>query len=640
MPHQKPCRNNEGAGPSDSGELEVPNSLQHNVESVGLSARELGAYRVPQESGAADASISILDRITDGILAVDHDWRITYFNRAAEVGTGLSRFEVLRRNLWEVFPNAGNCRFHQECTGAMSSQVTVEFEEYFSPLQKWLKVSAYPSRDGLTLLFHDVTEQRRTIETLRQQAQIINEVHESVIATDLEGCVIYYNRGAECLWGYTAAEALGRHISFLYDPRDYPLLQHQLMAILQRDGQHEMKIGVHAKSGERRIAQLTLSALGGPWGHLRGCIGCALDITERHHAERELVQSEERFRAVFESAPVGMTTSMNGRLATVNKHFCAFLGYEPEELIGMSLFDVTADEDLAETHRLFDEIRRGQRTYVEWEKRFVHKDGRVVWGFLTAVVLNNEGAEPQQHVAMVQDITERKQHEIARRDLMHRLFIAEEQERRRVSRELHDQLGQDLAFLELQLKTLRRQDQLTLSALKRVQEMESTSQLLARKIRELAFDLRPETLDSSGLAPAAKRFLEQRTQGTNIDVSFLCHGIEHRHVPSEIQTTLFRVTQEAITNTLRHANASRLSVVIQGTSTHLSVIVEDNGRGFDLKVIECATVGSAALGLRIMQERLELINGSLKIESHPGGGTVVAVRVPMSATTTPSQQGG
>jgi signal transduction histidine kinase len=219
-------------------------------------------------------------------------------------------------------------------------------------------------------------------------------------------------------------------------------------------------------------------------------------------------------------------------------------------------------------------------------------------------------------------------HQIVRR----RLTEAQETERGRISRELHDRLGQDLTALKLGLQNLRRQASFAADVEERISKLERLAEGLMGDIHRLAWELRPSVLDDLGLDLALRRFTDDWTQNTGVPVD-LHTGVDlgTNRLPQEFETTLYRIAQEALTNVSRHAGARRVSVLLERRAGYVSLIVEDDGLGFDAQRIMGAPASAGRLGLLGMQERVRLAGGTLTIESTPGAGATVFARLPLGA---------
>ena len=232
--------------------------------------------------------------------------------------------------------------------------------------------------------------------------------------------------------------------------------------------------------------------------------------------------------------------------------------------------------------------------------------------------------------ALQAEILQRQRAEQASQLVLRRLSEAQETERGRISRELHDRLGQDLTALKLGLENLRRQNPLAAAAGKDLGRLDKLVEGLMRDIHRLAWELRPPVLDDLGLDLALRRLTGDWSQNTGVPVDLHTGGDLGAHrLPHEFETTLYRIAQEALTNAARHAQAKRVSVLLERRPGYVSLIVEDDGRGFDAPGMMGAPASPGRLGLLGMQERVRLAGGTLTIESAPGAGATVFVRLPL-----------
>lgn len=224
------------------------------------------------------------------------------------------------------------------------------------------------------------------------------------------------------------------------------------------------------------------------------------------------------------------------------------------------------------------------------------------------------------------EISKHKESEAARLELLRRLVTAQEEERRRISRELHDQTGQQLAALLLGLKTLNNATNNGSTSLhKSLLQLQNLTERLVEDAHHLAWELRPTALDDLGLEIALSNYVEKWSERNSITLDFHS-GLNKLRLPPPVETAVFRIVQEALTNVLKHAQASRVSVMLEYRYDELLVIVEDNGRGFQPEV------ETDGLGLIGIHERVALVKGKLNIESAPGLGTTLAIRIPATAS--------
>jgi signal transduction histidine kinase len=219
----------------------------------------------------------------------------------------------------------------------------------------------------------------------------------------------------------------------------------------------------------------------------------------------------------------------------------------------------------------------------------------------------------------------------SRRQLLRRVISAQEDERRRISRDLHDEIGQGLTSLLVGLRTL--EESATFEAAKeRARELRLIGGQVHDEIRRLARGLRPSVLDDLGLAEAVARYAEDYEQTHGIAVSVRLPDRDAGRMPEAVETALYRMTQEALTNVARHAAATRVDLVVARDRSCVRLKVADDGRGFDPGVLR-GMPGRGSFGLSGMAERAALLNGVLAVESRAGGGTTLTVEIPLRETT-------
>lgn len=226
------------------------------------------------------------------------------------------------------------------------------------------------------------------------------------------------------------------------------------------------------------------------------------------------------------------------------------------------------------------------------------------------------------------EVVEHRRAEKARQELQVRLVNAQEEERGRISRELHDEIGQQISALMLSLKALEAAVPAGETPTK-LRELRATAERVAEEIHQVAYELRPIVLDELGLERALGGFLETWKQRRGIEVDFFSGGIDEPRLPREVETTLYRITQEATNNVYKHAKARRVSVSIERRGDQVTGIIEDDGVGFDTNALTGAD--PRRIGIIGMRERVAIVGGELTIESAPGRGTTVRVRLPVSS---------
>lgn len=356
-------------------------------------------------------------------------------------------------------------------------------------------------------------------------------------------------------------------------------------------------------------------------------------------ATRALRESEEQMRKIFDEGPVGMSLlDTDSRFVRVNRALAEMLGHSIDDLQGKSLADVThpSDRDLDRT--LLSELFAGGIPRYQIEKRYLTKDGRAIWGQLTAAVIRDDRGHPSFRIATVEDITARKATEdklnrtAARlRALSRRVVDLQETERREISRELHDEVGQALTGLKLLLEMATRQ---TKGAGDRLQEALSIVDRLIVQVRTLTLDLRPPMLDDLGLLAALAWYVDRFSAQSGLQVQFRQNGIEQPLSPP-VATAAYRIVQEGLTNVARHARAGRVDVHLVIEQGILAIRIADDGQGFD---VGATLATGTASGLAGMRERAEFLDGTFRVESAAGGGTRLTATIPLPPFTPTNQE--
>jgi len=272
-----------------------------------------------------------------------------------------------------------------------------------------------------------------------------------------------------------------------------------------------------------------------------------------------------------------------------------------------------------------------QRRDHEFEYRMIAADGSIVW--LHDIV--SVKTEPDGRLCLrgiMLNITERKRNEEERQRLLRRLITAHEDERRHLSRELHDNIGQYLSALLLGLESLARIPELPTSAVNQLSYLKETTKQFELDVHSFALELRPTVLDELGLEAALSTFAREwgRRHDQRIKVVFNSARFENpnERLPFDIEVAIYRVVQEALTNASRHSNAEIVSVILERNANRVRVIIEDDGDGFDAEQFMSGPVDTHRLGLMGMQERVQLAGGEFKIDS--GAGTTLVVTIPLS----------
>jgi PAS domain S-box-containing protein len=342
-----------------------------------------------------------------------------------------------------------------------------------------------------------------------------------------------------------------------------------------------------------------------------------------------LAASEARHRALLANTPdAAWCIDQAGRALFVSPRIEAVTSLSAAEFAARGR-QVWRERVHPDDERAIDEgwigLFEGGGTY-DVEYRFCRKDGRWVWLHSRAVTIDSEAGQPLAY-GVVSDITERKQASEIRARLLNQAITAQEEERRRIARELHDDTAQSLASLLVGLDVLRSARTLR-DARRQAQDLHRVAASALDDVRLLARGLRPSVLDDLGLLAAAERYATEFQKSRGIDVYVRASGVGKR-LPASVETALYRIMQEALANVAKHAGARAASVVIERRAASVAMAVSDDGHGFDVGAVLADSQQAGHMGLHGMRERALLLDGTLAISSVPGAGTRVLAEVPL-----------
>jgi len=493
---------------------------------------------------------------------------------------------------------------------------------------------------------------RRGDEVGAWLAAVLDSSDDAIVTKTLDGVIRSWNRGAERIFGYTAQEAIGQPI-FLIIPEDRVAEEEDLLARLRRgEPIDHFQTVRRAKNGRLIPILMSVSPVRDDRGTIIGASKVARDITPR--VQRDELRAH--LAAIVQSSDDAIVAkTLDGVITSWNQGAERLFGYTAAEAIGQSIFLIIPPDRNAEEHDVLARLRRGERID-HFETVRQTKDGRRIPISLTVSPIRDErgtiiGASKvardiservrlrevlqrahdelellvQQRTAQLReemDRRERVEHE--RVELLTRLVAAQEDERRHLARELHDQLGQQLTALRLTLETLtaesvERQD---LRA-----QIETLQELAKQLDDDLAFrvrGLRSTVLETDGLASALREYVGRWAKHFGVPVDLYVSASALDCLPAEIETTMYRVVQEALNNVVKHARADHVDIAFERSGDRVSLIIEDNGVGFDASAVQ---PGVRGFGLTGMRERAALVGADLEIESATGRGTTIYFRV-------------
>jgi len=345
--------------------------------------------------------------------------------------------------------------------------------------------------------------------------------------------------------------------------------------------------------------------------------------------QQELRTSEERYRELFENAHDAIWLhDLDKNIVAANRACIALTGYEPEELYRLNANSLFPAESLEVIHGIEQGILGGKAVSSIAEIKLIRRDKSEAFVQLaTSLVFNQGEVAAFQHIA--RDVTEQRRMQENLRFYLQQAIRAQEEERKRISRELHDSTIQSLVVLSRQLDTMTSGGKkLPADAHQRLEKLRQQTSNIMDEVRRLSQDLRPVALDRLGLLSVLEGLASDVAQYSGVKTRVNLIGTERR-LPEEVALVLFRITQEALRNVWRHAEATEAEVTVEFEPNQTRVTVSDNGKGFDLPRAIGDLARDGKLGLAGMQERAQLLGGTLKAQSEPGKGTRITVELPL-----------
>ncbi len=362
-------------------------------------------------------------------------------------------------------------------------------------------------------------------------------------------------------------------------------------------------------------------------------VGVAIENARFYEQEREVAEqlraSEERYRELFETAYDAIWLhDLQGNIVAANESFVRLTGYAPEELGSIKASQLIAEGCLDSVKDIEDPMLKGEAIGNLSEATLIRKDKAEAFIQLSTSPVFREGQLIGfQHIA--RDMTEEKRMKENLQFYLGQVTRAQEEERKRIARELHDDTSQALVVLSRQLDDLASMTK-GLSEDKRelLENLRQQTNNIMEGVRRLSQDLRPPTLDRLGLLPALEWLASNMSTNSGIAIDISVHGAGRR-LSADVELLLFRIAQEALSNVWRHSEATKAQILVEFDDRKTKLTVSDNGKGFELPGSAGDLARNGKLGLAGMQERARLLGGSAKVESEPGKGTTVTIEAPV-----------
>ena len=604
---------------------------------------------------------NILETITESFLTLDPQWRVTYLNSHAEEKLGVKSQEVLGRTLWRYLSPAIRETIHQRLSTALHRQTPVHFEiRGLAHRDRWCEVNAYPSEDGLSIYIQDISDRKQGEEFLRHErdfsSAVLNTAGNLVLVLDRHGRIVRFNRACELNTGYTAGEVIGHPVwDFFILPEDATDVMAVFQELLAGHFPNTHENVWLTRDGGRRLIDWSNTCLVDESGDVEYIISAGSDITERTAAAEALRESEERFRATFEQAAVGIAqVGLDGRWLSVNEMMHEITGYSVGELRGKTFQDITYPEDIPGDLENANRLLSGELDHYHLEKRYVRPDGSLIWVNLTVTLVRDAAAQPKYYIAVVEDISKRKAAEERLLEQARQLAEADHRKDEFLAMLAHE-LRNPLAPIRNAVQVLRLVGSPDPAAQRQKEIIDRQVAHMARLLDDLLdvsritrgkIKLRKERLDLRAVIESA------------IDISRPAtgeHGLElHAALPAEPLwvagdlTRLEQILRNLITNAIKYTErGGRIWVEAQlenHTAPPAAVVrVRDTGVGIPREILPRIfdlfaqadqsldrSQGGLGIGLTLVRRLVELHGGCVEAASDgPGCGSQFLIRLPL-----------
>ena len=576
---------------------------------------------------------TVLNRISDAMISLDNEWRYTFINDAAMTDHPVSKEATIGKIIWDIHPEMRDTIFWEKYHQAMNERKAVEFENFYPPYNRWLSVKIYPAPDGLTIFYRDITEYKKTEEQILKNEIRLRKAQEigkmGYWQQDLNSDIVWASKQAMTIYGFPPVEGELTKAQIAACILDMEKVQNAYTGLVKHNQPYKIELRVKPANGGAikyisALAELEKNEKGEP----ERIVGTLQDISARIAAKNEIIKERELSDSVINSLPgVVYLYNKDFRFLRWNKNFETVTGYSAEEIKEMHPLDFfdEAEKNIV-SNKIDNTFSNGEASV---QAAFLLKTKEKIPYYFTGKAITYEGTHCLVGVGIdfserVNDQQKIKETTEQLRQLTAHLQSVREEERKRIGREIHDELGQQLTAIKMDIAWIDKKTPPDAGLLKA--KLKNVITLLDgsnQSIRRILSELRPVILDDHGLVDAMEWIGKQLTGHTGIELKFASTSADVK-LPEQVATCIFRVYQEALTNIVRHSGASRVeaSLFLEGNTVIVSI--EDNGRGF----IPEAVQRNKSFGILGMKERVLSLGGVFELDALPGKGTSIHIQLP------------
>ncbi|CAN5675468.1 PAS domain S-box protein [soil metagenome] len=497
---------------------------------------------------------------------------------------------------------------------------------------------------------------------------IIDQLPALISYVDAKEVYRFVNKGYITWFGLDRGSIIGRTLKQVLGTIAYKQVKPRIDSVLAGETVHFDELIIYQGIGEKFVS-VSYFPDRGPNDEVRGFYVVVNDLSSIKNAEQVIAGIRDRIEVVTESFTdhAILSTDVEGRIETWNTGAENIFRYNESEIIGLSIEILFTPEDRTKGMPLKEMTIARTKGRALDERWHIRKDGS---RFFASGIMSPlyEGGRLSGYAKIATDLTEKKkiaealqsahdqmevrvgertralaeaneklraeyEHRTAmearRTELLQKLLSIQEDERRRISRDIHDQFGQLITGLRLKIASLEEYASVDEGLKKRIDRIREVAADIDSQISKIAWELRPLVLDEFGMVEAMRNLLNGWSQHHAIHADYFTSGLKNFTLSEDIESHLYRIAQEALSNIAKHAGASRVSVILERSDESVILIIEDNGAGFVVHKDAAPDNSRQKLGLVGMRERAHIVGGEVEIESELGKGTTVFVRVPI-----------
>ncbi len=481
-------------------------------------------------------------------------------------------------------------------------------------------------------LLNEIEERKKIEKSLRESQDrhriIFDGSRDAIFITGANGSLLIFNRSACQLTGYDSDELKNLKLSDLYinmDEDQHHDYYHRICSgqaisgeaeILRKDGKT-----VFIEFSSRKIV-----ITGETCTHT-----IARDVTARKKSEDALRRSVAKYRELVQNTnSIIIRYDPLGHITFFNEYARKFFGFSEKEILGLNILGsiIPWRSSSGRDYRsLMRDFLKHPEQYPTYEIENIRRDGTRTWVAWTNKTVWDNRHRIVEIMSVGVDVTQRKQAQDQVQFLTHQLIKAQENERLKISRDLHDHIAQDLSTLKIGLETLFKDQS---NDVKR--KLDGLSDILQRSIaavRDMAYDLRPPGLDQLGLVKTLYLYCEDFSKSGGVEIDFAAAGVDELPMEYEMEINIYRLIQEALNNIKRHAGASHVMIRLVASSPDIVIRIKDDGKGFNVKARRKQALEEKRMGLQSMVERVRLLDGKIQFQSKPNMGTYIRIEIPL-----------